>query len=269
MPYTVSREVNDGIERITYTPDAPKFKTPLVLQHGAWHGAWCWQWWQELFAEWGWISHAHSLPNHGGSVQKRYYRFCTLGYYLEFLDAEIKRCSQPPILIGHSMGGMLTQWYLKHKGDLPAAILVGSMPLYDNPFRYIKRDPLGMLLASLTLSGNPLIRSPYEVGKKFMSEGALLSAAALYEKLSSESALIVLQLNPLLWHPRPKPATPMLVLAGAIDALFTPADEKRLANFYGAEYKEFSYTAHNLMMEQSYRESAQYIHDWLGKTGLS
>src|SRR5687767_5221602 len=66
MTYTVSREVNDGIEHITYTPDAPKYKTPIVFQHGAWHGAWCWQWWQELFAEWGWTSHAHSLPNHGG-----------------------------------------------------------------------------------------------------------------------------------------------------------------------------------------------------------
>jgi len=263
MSYTVSREVNDGIERITYTPDAPKFKTPIVFQHGAWHGAWCWQWWQELFAEWGWTSHAHSLPNHGGSENKRHYRFCTLGYYLEFLDAEVKRCSQPPILIGHSMGGMLTQWYLKHKGDLPAAVLLASMPLYDYPFRYIARDPFGMLLVSLTLSGNPLIRSAEQAGKKFISAGALLSAEELYARLSSESALPVLQLNPLVWHPRPKPATPMLVVAGEIDALFTPDDEKRLADFYGAEYKLFRNTAHNLMMERTYIESARYIHDWL------
>jgi hypothetical protein len=59
----------------------------------------------------------------------------------------------------------------------------------------------------------------------------------------------------------------MLVVAGDIDALFTPADEKRLADFYGAEYKVFSSTAHNMMMEKSYRESAQVIHEWLVKIG--
>ena len=40
MVYTVEHEIVDGIERITYRPDQPKYKTPLVFQHGAWHAAW-------------------------------------------------------------------------------------------------------------------------------------------------------------------------------------------------------------------------------------
>ena len=268
MAYNITREVNDGIERITYTPDEPKFDTPIVFQHGAWHGAWCCKWWQELFAEWGWTSHAISLPNHGGSEQKRHHRFCTLGYYLEFLDAEVKRCTQPPVLIGHSMGGMLTQWYLKYKGDLPAAVLVASMPLHEYPLRYFMRDPFGTLMLTLTLSAKPLVRNPHEVKRKFISEGALMTPEELYAKLDTESALPAIQLNHLMWHPRPNPATPVLVIGGEIDTLFSPKDMKTLADFYGGELKIFPKTAHNMMMEASYRESAKFIHDWLVQQNL-
>ena len=39
MSYTVSYTVQDGIERVVYTPEERRFATPLVLQHGMWHGA--------------------------------------------------------------------------------------------------------------------------------------------------------------------------------------------------------------------------------------
>jgi pimeloyl-ACP methyl ester carboxylesterase len=89
MVYTVEHEMIDGIERITYRPEQPKYKTPLIFQHGAWHGAWCWHYWQELFAEWGWLSHAHSLSAHGGSAKKRPARLNTIGFYRDTLKAQV------------------------------------------------------------------------------------------------------------------------------------------------------------------------------------
>ena len=65
--FDVHHEVGSGIERVTYIPRQRRFDTPILMQHGMWHGAWCWQHWQELFAEWGWESHAFSLPGHAGS----------------------------------------------------------------------------------------------------------------------------------------------------------------------------------------------------------
>jgi len=49
--FSVQRSLDSGIERITYTPQQRRFETPILMQHGMWHGAWCWQLWQELFAE--------------------------------------------------------------------------------------------------------------------------------------------------------------------------------------------------------------------------
>ena len=67
----VQTRVEDGIERVTYTPRERRFETPILMQHGMWHGAWCWRHWQELFAGWGWESHAFSLPGHAGSPAQR------------------------------------------------------------------------------------------------------------------------------------------------------------------------------------------------------
>jgi len=104
--------------------------------------------------------------------------------------------------------------------------------------------------------------------RKFISEGALMSPEDLYSKMDAESAIPAIQLNHLMWHPRPKPDTPMLVVGGEIDTLFSPKDMKVLADFYGGELKIFEKTAHNLMMEASYQESAEFIHDWLIKQNL-
>jgi hypothetical protein len=65
--FQITHTVTDGIERIVYTPHTRRFETPIVMQHGLWHGARCWQKWQAFLAEMGWESHAHSLPRHAGS----------------------------------------------------------------------------------------------------------------------------------------------------------------------------------------------------------
>ena len=89
-----------------------------------WHGAWCWQLWQELFAEWGWETHAHSLPGHAGSPTQRPIARCTLDYYLSFLKAQVACLPQRPVLMGHSMGGLIAAYYaFEHQNILKGLIL--------------------------------------------------------------------------------------------------------------------------------------------------
>lgn len=268
MGFSIEHDFTDEIERISYIPDDILHETPIIFQHGAWHGAWCWQWWQEVFAEWGWVSHAHSLPSHGKSATKRNIRLCTLGYYRDALAEQINRLDTPPVVIGHSMGGAITQWYLSHTGDLPAAVLLASMPLYDTVLRYIIADPLGMLMASLVLQAKPLVRSPERVKHLFLSDNAMMSPEALYESLGAESLIVPLQLNPVSWHPKKNPDTPMLVMSAENDTIFTTEEQEALAKHYGADYYLIENTAHNAMMEQNYRETAQYLQDWLLKQGI-
>jgi pimeloyl-ACP methyl ester carboxylesterase len=307
MTYTTTHTVQDGIERIVYMPEVKRFETPILMQHGMWHGAWCWQSWQELFAKWGWESIAFSLPGHGQSPVQRPIRWCTLGYYLKFLATEIERLPQRPILMGHSMGGALTQWVLKYVGApslrpfdrvypeqsrraqgklslrlrsgqgsgqaLPAAVLVAPWTSHNmlGPvfrFSFSRLDPIGFLLCILTLTTTPIVRTPQRAAKIFITEGAIITPEGLQARLGPESLWVLLQYNPLLWSPPKHIRTPMLWLAGGSDALISEPEERRSAAHYGAEYVVVDGAGHNLMMEHSYRQTAETIRDWLIEQGI-
>lgn len=274
MTYQIAKTVENGIERITYTPEERRYETPILMLHGMWHGAWCWQHWQELLAEWGWESIAFSLPGHGKSPQQRHVRWCTLDYYLKFLKSEIEQMPQRPVLMGHSMGGALTQWYFKHVGDdLPAAVLVAPWvshsALWDGLIRFLRLDPVGFALNCLTLWAAPFIRTPQRAAKMFITEGALYSPQAFHAKLGPESVWVMMQHNPPLWFPAKNVQTPMLWLAGEKDAVIGVKAEERSAAYYGAEFHAIEGAGHNLMMERSYHETAKLVHNWLAERGIA
>lgn len=272
--FSVQRSIDRGIERITYIPTQRRFQTPILLQHGMWHGAWCWREWQELFAAWGWESHAISLPGHAGSPAQRPVYFCTLDYYLRFLKAEVERLPRKPILMGHSMGGALTQWYLKYVGDdLPAVVLVASWAAKGNlpndggaPWRRL--DPLGTLLVAFTGSAQFFIRTPQRAAAILISPKSIYTPEELHARLSPESAWVMYQHNPPLWRPPEQIKTPMLWLAAEKDAAVELENERLSAAHYGADFIVVPEAAHNIMMEYNYRETAEQIHNWLVKRGL-
>lgn len=269
--YLMRHTVEDGLERIVYTPKARQHVTPILMQHGMWHGAWTWQWWQPLFAEWGWESVAVSLPGHGASPAQRPIELCTLDYYLGFLKAEVDRLEQPPVLMGHSMGGALTQWYLKYCGDLSAAVLVAPWlshsTLLDLP-KVLTLDPWLLPLSSLAWSAAPWMRSPRHAARALITDGALITPEELYDRLRPESQMVVLQHNPPFWSPPDDVRTPLLWVAAEKDAVISVKYASRSAEFYQAEHIIVPDAGHNVMMEVSYWETARAIMEWLEKLEL-
>jgi pimeloyl-ACP methyl ester carboxylesterase len=75
----------------------------------------------------------------------------------------------------------------------------------------------------------------------------------------------MVQHNPPFWYPAKQVRTPLLWLAGEIDATISVEAESRSAAYYKAEFIIVSNAAHNLMMEHNYRETAETIHNWLNK----
>ncbi len=268
--YTVTHSLEDGIERITYTPKERKHEPPILMAHGMWHGAWCWQPWQEILAEKGWESVAYSLPGHGKSPLQRSLTTCTLGYYLAFLRDEINRLPVKPVLMGHSMGGALSQWVLRYiTHDLPAIVLVAPWVshcvLADRFFDIVKLDPLGIAMMFYKFNADSWVRNPAAAASKLTSPSAVVSPEELQRQLNGESALVIFQHNPPFWKPAENVKTPMLVLAGERDAVVSVEGLRNTAAHYGADFVVIPGSGHNLMMEKSYRETAESIDQWLNK----
>ena len=96
----------ETIEHLIQHPKKRLHETPLFFQHGAWHGAWCWEQFLSHFAGLGYEVHAISLPGHGNSSTNKghvnRYRFQD---YVECMAGEIAKVFPKPVLVGHSLGG--------------------------------------------------------------------------------------------------------------------------------------------------------------------
>ena len=77
----------------------------FVFVHGAWHGAWCWERVEALLHALGHKTVAIDLPAHGkapGNIAEQ-----DLDTYVDCVVAELDRHSEPVILAGHSMAGVI------------------------------------------------------------------------------------------------------------------------------------------------------------------
>lgn len=90
---------------------------PVVLVHGAWHGAWCWAALQAELDRSGVPSFAIDLPGHGASAEPLgdlHGDAATVASFIDRLGTEV-------VLVGHSYGGaVITEAALHtaHVGDL-------------------------------------------------------------------------------------------------------------------------------------------------------
>lgn len=76
-----------------------------VLVHGAWHGSWCWDKVVPLLEKEGHTVVAPDLPGHGGDATP--IGRVTLQAYADCVCSVLDAQSEPVILVGHSMGGVV------------------------------------------------------------------------------------------------------------------------------------------------------------------
>jgi len=264
--FDVIRSIEDGIERVDFCPRVKKFETPLLIHHGMWHGAWAWEELQQYFAELGWESRAYSLPGHGKSPSNSTNVFHTMQSYRDILAREIDRLPVKPVVIGHSMGGAVAQWYLKERDDLPATVFIASLSSHStygsSAPALIKRDPWAGFGLHFLFSTNGYIRNPKRIRESLLSDDSIRSAEELQPLFARGAWLAAIQHNPPLWSPPKNLETPLLWLAARDDAIVPEKNSKQSAKFYGAEFISIP-GAHNLMMEPNRFIMADAIHDWL------
>src|SRR3954451_8417224 len=132
-----------ALELISRHPRGPVRPTPLLFVHGAFCGAWVWD---EKFlpamAEAGYEAHAVSLRGHGGSPGRERLAWFGIDHYIEDIVATIDRFETPPVLVGHSMGGMVVQHVMKRR-EVPGAVLMASTPPHG-----LLEPTVGMLMRS-------------------------------------------------------------------------------------------------------------------------
>jgi alpha-beta hydrolase superfamily lysophospholipase len=117
--------------------------------------------------------------------------------------------------------------------------------------------------ALVTLNTHHLVNGPSKVVEQFFSGSSDVDFEAWEAQLVRESFGVLVTGLFRIADPAKVGGTPMLVVAGGKDAIFTVEEEKQTAAAYGAELRLFADQAHNLMAEPRWREVADAIDEWL------
>lgn len=256
------------LEVIEYLPKTASNHPPFLFVHGAFAGAWCWEeHFLPYFAENGYAAYAVSLRGHGKS--KGHVTTASLDNYVTDVASITNEFDQPPILVGHSMGGMVVQKFLE-KHSVTAAILMNSVPpsgLWESSCYMMMNDPwlyyqlglmqtLGIQFATVNGVRRALFSAdvPHETVKRYFSY------------VQDESQRVVMDMMGMnLPAHMPQTQVPMLVLGASNDAFFPTSSIKNTARHYNASIHIFDNMAHAMMLESRWQEVADYILAWIGE----
>ncbi|SCK26304.1 Lysophospholipase, alpha-beta hydrolase superfamily [Vogesella sp. LIG4] len=239
---------------------------PLLFVHGAYSAANCWQ---QHFLPWfaaqGYDCWALSLRGHGNSPGREQLHDFGISDYVADVAWACGQLVQPPVLIGHSMGGYVLQQYLRER-TAPAAILLASVP------------PGGMALSTWRLSltapdillGLNLFQlgrytpSAAEVRRMLLSPDTdLASAQWLADNCQVESRHAILDMNlSLALFTRPL-SCPALSIVGRNDLLVSPLEARSGGQLLGLDTEVLPDLGHMLMLDTGWRRVAETMDGWL------
>lgn len=264
--------MRDMLEVIAKGCVSESHPAPLLFVHGAWHAAWCWdEHFLNFFADKGYRAMAVSLRGHGSSPAPKSLRACSLADYVEDVSLVAESLPRRPVVIGHSLGGLVVQKYLESH-DAPAGVLLASMPPRGNlgsGLRWLKQHPWHFTKMVTTGKSLAYVNTPRLARERFFSAQSPDSQVSHYAmRLQEESARIGLDCL-LLNLPRPKRVTTTLLVLGADnDAAHTANEIRATARAYRTEAEFFPDMGHDMMLEPGWADVAERIQAWLGTLGL-
>ena len=260
------------LEVIVKEPISQAHSTPVLFVHGYWHAAWCWsEHFLPYFAQHGYTSYAFSLRGHGASEGRNRLRWTSVADYVADMTQIVSQMSNPPALVGHSLGGLIVQKYLE-SSQAPSAVLMASVPpqgVLRWTFRYLIHHPLALLKSILTLSPIHVINTPKLSQEAFFSEDIPEEKLkAYFAQIQDDSYRTYLDMLGLNLPRTKKIETPILVLGAARDNVFTKSEVEATALAYNTEVEIFPDMAHDMMLESGWQAVADRILGWFKKMGL-
>jgi pimeloyl-ACP methyl ester carboxylesterase len=259
------------LEIIAHKAEGEAKPTPIMFAHGAWHGAWCWQDnFLPYFTSKGYDVYAVSYRDHGGSEKTGKLRWAGINHYVDDLAQAVGELDKTPILVGHSMGGLVVQKYLE-KNQVPAAVLLAPVPtggVLMTTFRIASRHPLIFAKSLATMRLYPIVSTPALVREDFFSEDVAPDDLSRYCSLMQDESFRGFLDMLVFCLPKPKKVkSPIMVLGAERDTIFSCKQMEKTAAAYGAKLTMYP-MAHDMMLEVGWQDVADEIVNWLTEQNL-
>ncbi|MEZ6024282.1 MAG: alpha/beta fold hydrolase [Hyphomonadaceae bacterium] len=102
--------------------------TPVVFVHGAFCGGWAFESFREPFEAAGFETHAPNLPHHERGADLEALARAGLKEYAHAIGHYVRELRAPPVLVGHSLGGLVAQLVAMRTPVAGLVLLAPSAP---------------------------------------------------------------------------------------------------------------------------------------------
>ena len=258
-------------------------KTVLFI-HGLFLSSSSWDHWVEYFEEKGYKAITVSWPGRDKPAAQLRAQHPdpalgqrTLSEVVEHHVKVINSLDEAPIIIGHSLGGLITQLLLNRGLGVAGIVLDSAPPLgvLTTKWSFLKSN--FTVLNPLNASSKPYLIPFAKFQYAFVNGQPLEAQRRAYdEQVVPESIRIARgALTPTARIDFKKQHAPLLMIAGENDHIIPASLNKTNFNRYRAsspsmtEFKEFEGRNHYLAGAEGWQEVADYTLDWIAKHQLS
>jgi pimeloyl-ACP methyl ester carboxylesterase len=260
----VGLSTEPDLELLTESP-AGDPTASILFVHGAYVGAWCWtEHVLPFFADRGYAAHAVSLRGHGesgGSLAR-----AGIGDYVADVRRAVDRLDSTPILVGHSMGGVVVQRYLKRHGA-PAAALLAAIPpqgMAGLTLEFALRSPTAWMQFGVLQTLGPGLTSPRVMRRALFSSDLPDARVEAYaRRVQPESPRVLAELSGPVVRGRLPDDVPTLVLGAGDDAVVPAWAVEATARAFDTDATVVPRVAHAVMLDTRWERVTAVLADWL------
>ena len=256
----------------------------IVFIHGLWIHTSSWQPWMDFFQQQGYECTNPAWPGDSLTVAecRNNPQLIANRGVVEIADSYAKTIatlSEPPIVIGHSFGGLIAQ-ILLGRGIATAGIAIDPAPM-----KGVWQLPLSALKASFPVLGNPfnvkkavsLTFNQFKYG--FANAVTEAEAKDLYERWTIpaparplfQAATATFAGSETAVNTSNTTRGPLLITGGEKDHIAPPILGKASKKKYNAsvktDFKLFEGRGHSLIVDNGWKEVAEYALGWLRQNG--
>ena len=247
----------------------------IVMIHGMFGGGWYWEKYKKFFEGKGYHCITPTLRFHDTDPKEPPHPqlgTTSLLDYAEDLEKEIEKLNTLPIVMGHSMGGLLAQ-ILGSRGFVKALVLL--TPASPHGIMGLKPSVIRSFWSGLRKYGfwKKSMRQTFnEAVYSMLQMLTVEEQREVFDRFVYESGRAASEMGFWFFDPRgaakvdeSKVTCPVLIIGGPKDKITPVSVVRQVANKYRAvsTYKEFANHSHWVVGEPGWQEIAEYISGWL------
>jgi pimeloyl-ACP methyl ester carboxylesterase len=243
-------------------------RPPILFVHGMFGGAWQFADWQRHLARLGYSSVAIDLRGHWGSRPVPEIGNVSVREYVDDALAAAATLGRP-IVVGHSMGGLIAQKLAELDAVCAAVLLCAAPP------RGISVASPSLLARQLKHAWPILLSRPIMPGRDDAAELMFnrippAEHAALLARMTPESGRAGREMSlGAIAVDESRVRAPMLVVTALDDRFVVPRVGRAIARKYAADAIELEKHAHYLLAEPGWERAADSVAAWLERSVAS